>query len=65
MLFLIYLYQRLFRPFVGSSCRFHPTCSDFAKLAISKYGPFKGSRLALLRLLKCHPFHKGGEDRVP
>jgi len=46
-------------------CRFRPTCSAYALEAIEKYGALKGSYLAVRRLLKCHPFHKGGYDPVP
>lgn len=48
-----------------SKCRFYPTCSEYAKIAITKYGAFKGLFLTIKRLLKCHPFHKGGIDLVP
>jgi len=44
------------------SCRFIPTCSEYAVQALEKYGALKGSYLAVRRLLKCHPFHKGGYD---
>ncbi len=47
------------------SCRFVPTCSAYALEAIETYGAFRGGLLALLRLLKCHPFHRGGYDPVP
>ena len=47
------------------SCRFIPTCSQYAVEAIEKYGVLKGGFLALRRILKCHPFHKGGYDPVP
>lgn len=46
------------------TCRFYPTCSQYAIDAISKYGCFKGSFMALKRILKCHPFHPGGYDPV-
>lgn len=47
------------------SCRFVPTCSAYAYEAVGKYGPLKGSWLALKRILKCHPMHPGGYDPVP
>jgi putative membrane protein insertion efficiency factor len=46
----------------GPGCRFQPTCSQYTRQAISKYGPFKGTRLGLARVLRCHPFAKGGLD---
>ncbi len=57
----------LVRPFLGPRgvCRFTPTCSQYAKEAITKYGVFKGTGLALWRVSKCHPFHAGGYDPVP
>ena len=48
----------------GKGCRFYPTCSDYAKEAIGKYGFSKGTFLSLKRLGKCHPFHEGGVDFV-
>ncbi|OQY17539.1 MAG: membrane protein insertion efficiency factor YidD [Desulfobacterium sp. 4572_20] len=59
---LIKLYQVLVSPLMPSSCRFMPTCSTYASLAIDKYGIIKGGFLALIRILKCHPFHPGGYD---
>jgi len=57
----------LIRPLLGPRgvCRFTPTCSQYAKEAITKYGIWKGGYLAVKRLLKCHPFHAGGYDPVP
>ncbi|MBQ4369753.1 MAG: membrane protein insertion efficiency factor YidD [Oscillospiraceae bacterium] len=49
----------------GPTCRFTPTCSEYALEALEKYGALKGSYLAVRRLLKCHPFHAGGYDPVP
>ena len=49
----------------AASCRFIPTCSEYALEAVQKYGALKGGYLAVRRILKCHPFHKGGYDPVP
>ncbi|WP_138160428.1 membrane protein insertion efficiency factor YidD [Peptoniphilus catoniae] len=64
MLLLIRFYQRVISKyiFVGAHCRFYPTCSEYAYQAYEKYGFFKGSYLTVRRILKCHPFHKGGYD---
>lgn len=55
------------RPLLGPRgvCRFTPSCSQYAKEALAKYGPFKGTWLALKRVSKCHPWHPGGIDPVP
>ena len=52
-------------PFVGSCCRFEPTCSHYALESISRHGVGKGLVLMTGRILKCHPFHPGGLDPVP
>ncbi len=66
LLGLIRLYQRGISPYKGGSCcRFIPTCSEYAYGAVEKYGVIKGGYLALRRILKCHPLHKGGYDPVP
>lgn len=62
---LIRLYQLMISPFLGKHCRFHPSCSVYAREALILHGSLKGSGLILLRLLKCHPFHPGGIDLVP
>ena len=62
MILPIILYQNLISPFFTSSCRFHPTCSEYTKLAILKYGMFKGCYLGIKRILKCHPFGGSGND---
>jgi hypothetical protein len=59
------LYQRLVSPLVPPSCRFYPSCSCYACDALAKHGLRRGGRLALTRLLRCHPFHAGGWDPVP
>ncbi len=58
-------YKMAISPYLGSNCRYVPTCSEYAYEAISKYGAWKGSGMAIRRLLRCHPFHKGGFDPVP
>ena len=65
LLFLIKFYQVALKPFFGSSCRFQPTCSDYAVQSVKKHGAGKGFILILKRLLKCHPYHAGGKDPVP
>ena len=62
LLFLIKIYQKGISPYFGRRCRFYPTCSEYSRQAIIKYGTVKGSYLSIKRILKCHPFHKGGYD---
>jgi putative membrane protein insertion efficiency factor len=52
-------------PLFGNACRFHPSCSDYAREAIEKRGWFSGVWLAIKRLAKCHPWNPGGVDPVP
>ena len=59
LLGMIHFYQRHISPHRPSSCRFVPTCSQYAQEAIQKYGALKGSWLAFKRLLRCNPFYKG------
>ncbi|MBA3361612.1 MAG: membrane protein insertion efficiency factor YidD [Acidimicrobiia bacterium] len=61
---LIFLYQRLLSPQLGANCRFRPTCSQYAREAVEIHGAFRGSSLALRRLVRCHPWHEGGYDPV-
>jgi len=68
LLALIRFYRRRISPLTPPACRFIPTCSAYALEAIEKYGAAKGGRLALRRLSKCHPFHRGEHnfyDPVP
>ena len=65
LLALIRFYRRQISPVTPPSCRFIPTCSEYALEAVQKYGALKGGYLAVRRILKCHPFHKGGYDPVP
>ena len=62
---MIRFYQICISPLKPPCCRFCPTCSAYAIEALQKYGAVKGSYLAMRRILKCHPFHKGGYDPVP
>ena len=62
---LIRLYQLLLSPYFGNQCRFTPTCSHYAQEAIAKYGSLRGSFYSLRRLLRCHPWCRGGYDPVP
>tara|TARA_B100000686_G_scaffold355121_1_gene470104 strand:- start:1956 stop:2186 length:231 start_codon:yes stop_codon:yes gene_type:complete len=64
-LLIIFLYQKIFSPILGPKCRFSPTCSNYAKEAIIKYGPFKGLLLGITRISKCHPWGGKGYDPVP
>lgn len=61
----IRFYQRNVSPLFKPHCIYRPTCSEYAVRAIQKYGVKKGSWLALKRIARCHPFHKGGYDPVP
>ena len=61
----IRFYQRRISPLFGPKCRFYPTCSQYAIEAIETHGAFKGSVLAVLRILRCNPLFPGGYDPVP
>lgn len=60
----ISLYKKYISPMLPPSCRFHPTCSEYAMQAIEKYGAIKGSLKAIWRVLRCNPWNKGGFDPV-
>ncbi|AZV62401.1 membrane protein insertion efficiency factor YidD [Peribacillus frigoritolerans] len=62
---IIRFYQVAISPLKPPTCRFYPTCSHYGLEAVNRFGPIKGSWLALIRILKCHPFHPGGIDLVP
>lgn len=62
---LIRLYQRLISPLLGPRCRFSPSCSTYAVEALSVHGLWRGTWLAVWRLLRCHPLSAGGYDPVP
>jgi uncharacterized protein len=59
------LYKRFLSPLLPRACRFEPTCSVYAREAIARHGIGRGGAMAVRRLLRCHPFHKGGFDPVP
>jgi len=63
-LFLIRIYQKIISPWTPKSCRFYPTCSEYSKQAIKKYGAFKGTWMGFKRIIRCHPFNPGGYDPV-
>lgn len=62
---LIWAYRCTLSPFLGGQCRFHPTCSRYALEAYRVHGPVLGTRLTVRRVLRCHPFNRGGYDPVP
>ena len=62
IIFLIRGYRLLLSPLLGSHCRFHPTCSEYGLYAFQRFPFFKAFWLAVRRILKCHPFSKGGAD---
>ena len=64
-IWLISIYQRLISPLVGPCCRFHPTCSEYAKEALESHGLVMGIWLTIKRLSKCHPLGGSGFDPVP
>ena len=65
LLAMIRAYQLFLSPFLGQHCRFTPSCSQYTREAIEKYGAARGSWLGLKRILRCQPFCEGGHDPVP
>jgi putative membrane protein insertion efficiency factor len=65
LVFVVQLYRNMVSPMRPASCRFTPTCSQYAVDALQEYGLFRGSWLAALRLAKCGPWHRGGWDPIP
>lgn len=61
---IIGIYQRFLSPLTGPTCRFHPTCSTYAKESLKRHGLLKGLWYSAVRILKCHPYHPGGFDPV-
>ena len=62
---LIKVYQLVFSPWLGPNCRYDPTCSCYALIALERYGPLQGSWIAVKRIARCHPFGGSGYDPVP
>jgi putative membrane protein insertion efficiency factor len=65
LLFIVYFYRACISPLFAPSCRFIPTCSQYAIEAIKKHGPFKGFYLTVRRIFRCHPWGGSGYDPVP
>jgi putative membrane protein insertion efficiency factor len=65
LVFLVRAYQFGISPLLAGACRFVPSCSDYAVQALQRHGPFKGSWLAVRRVLRCRPGRPGGYDPVP
>jgi putative membrane protein insertion efficiency factor len=65
LLLPVYFYKYCISPLTPASCRFVPTCSEYAVQALQKHGPFKGIWLSVKRILKCHPWGSSGYDPVP
>ncbi|MFO7941494.1 MAG: membrane protein insertion efficiency factor YidD [Bacillota bacterium] len=63
--FLIDTYREHVSPLFGPTCRFRPTCSEYARTAVDRFGVFRGGYLAVRRVLRCHPFGGQGYDPVP
>jgi len=62
LIWIILFYRKVISPLKKPCCRFYPTCSQYALQAVTKYGAFKGTGLAIKRIMKCHPFNPGGYD---
>lgn len=65
ILFLLSAYKRGLSPLLGQRCRFHPSCSDYARIAVIRFGPWRGILLTAWRLARCQPLCAGGADPVP
>lgn len=65
LLLLVKAYQFMISPMLGPSCRYTPTCSEYAVQALTRYGAIKGLWLSIKRVGRCHPWHDGGYDPLP
>lgn len=65
LMFLVKAYRKVLSPILPNSCRFTPTCSEYALEALQRHGAIKGSLLSVYRILRCNPFCRGGYDPVP
>ncbi len=65
LIWLVRGYQIVLSPWIGQSCRFNPTCSNYAIDALKEYGALRGTWMAIRRIGRCHPWHEGGDDPVP
>lgn len=65
LIFLVRVYQVSLSPWLGGQCRYVPTCSQYTIAALNRYGALRGGLMGLWRILRCHPFTRGGYDPVP
>jgi hypothetical protein len=64
VILILRFYKKFISPVLPDSCRFYPTCSEYAVTAVGKYGVLKGSIKSIYRIIRCNPFNKGGYDPV-
>ena len=65
LIWMIKAYQVMLSPYFGQQCRFYPTCSHYAIETMNKHGAIFGTYYTIRRLLRCHPWHAGGDDPIP